>query len=79
MTVIIQKSNRCKKDVLMNIMTAQKDSRFAVYFVIFGFMLIIATGTDMLFSDNKTIPLWVSLIGLVSILIGFFLRKQATK
>jgi|GEM_PF-2599208 len=58
-------------------MSSNKDSRFAVYFVIFGFMLIIATGTDMLLSDNKTIPLWVSLIGLVLILIGFLLRKQA--
>ena len=43
-------------------MDEQKESRFALLFAVFGFMLIIATGVDFLLGNNN-IPFIVSIIG----------------
>ena len=56
-------------------MDEQKESRFALLFAVFGFMLIIATGVDFLLGNNN-IPIVVSLFGLVLILIAMALRKR---
>ena len=56
-------------------MDEQKESRFALLFAVFGFMLIIATGVDFLLGNNN-IPIIVSLFGLVLILIAMALRKR---
>ncbi len=55
-------------------MEEQKESRFALLFAVFGFMLIIATGVDLLLGNNN-IPIIVSIIGLVLIIIAMALRK----
>ena len=57
-------------------MEEQKESRFALLFAVFGFMLIIATGVDLLLGNNS-IPLIVSIIGLVLIITAMALRKRA--
>jgi len=49
--------------------------RLSLPFVVFGFMLIIATGFNMILGDD-TIPIIVSIIGLVFIIIGMTLRKR---
>jgi len=49
-------------------MGEQKESIFALLFAVFGFMLIIATGVDLLLGNNS-IPIIVSIIGLVLIQI----------
>jgi len=56
-------------------MDEQKESRFALLFAVFGFMLIIATGVDFLLGSNN-IPIIVSIIGLVLIIIAMALRKR---
>ena len=56
-------------------MDEQKESRFALLFAVFGFMLIIATGVDFLLGNNN-IPIVVSIIGLVLIIIAMALRKR---
>ena len=56
-------------------MDEQKESRFALLFAVFGFMLIIATGVDFLLVSNN-IPIFVSIIGLVLIIIAMVLRKR---
>ena len=57
-------------------MGEQKESRFALLFAVFGFMLIIATGVDLLLGNNS-IPLVVSIIGLALIITAMALRKRA--
>jgi len=57
-------------------MGEQKESGFALLFAVFGFMLIIATGVDLLLGNNS-IPLTVSIIGLVLIITATVLRKRA--
>jgi small neutral amino acid transporter SnatA (MarC family) len=56
-------------------MEEKKESILPLLFAVFGFMLIIATGVDMLLGNNK-IPVIVSIIGLVLIIIALFLRKK---
>ena len=56
-------------------MDQQKESILPLLFAMFGFMLIIATGVDMLL-DNNNIPVIVSIIGLVLIIVAMFLRKR---
>ena len=50
-------------------------SRFALPLAAIGFMLIIATGFNMLISD--TIPLIVAVIGLALVIIAMVLRKKS--
>ena len=57
-------------------MGEQKESIFALLFAVFGFMLIIATGVDLLLGNNS-IPIIVSIIGLVLIITAMALRKRA--
>jgi len=47
-----------------------------MYFAIFGFMLIIATGTDLFITGIGNIPTWVAIIGLILIIIALILRKR---
>ena len=56
-------------------MVENKDSILPLLFAVFGFMLIIANGVDMLLGNNE-IPVIVSIIGLVMIVIALFLRKK---
>ena len=56
-------------------MDEQKESRFALLFAVFGFILIIATGVDFLLGNNN-IPIIASIIGLVLIIIAMALRKE---
>ena len=56
-------------------MEEKKESILPLLFAVFGFMLIIATGVDMLLGNNE-IPVIVSIIGLVLIVIAIFLRKK---
>ena len=51
-------------------------SRLALPFAVIGFMIIIATGFNMLIGDN-TIPLIVSVIGLLFVIIAMILRKKS--
>ena len=52
----------------------KKESIFPLLFAVFGFMLIIATGVDLLLGNNK-IPVFISIIGLVLIIIAMYLKK----
>ena len=52
-----------------------KESFYPLLFVVFGFMMIIATGVDLLIG-SENIPLIVSVIGLIMILIGMYLRNR---
>ena len=56
-------------------MDEKKESSYALLFAVLGFMLIIATGVDLLLGNNK-IHLIVSIIGLVLIIIAMSLRKR---
>jgi small neutral amino acid transporter SnatA (MarC family) len=56
-------------------MEEKKESILPLLFAIFGFMLIIATGVDMLLGNNK-IPIIVSIIGLFLIIIAMTFRKR---
>ena len=56
-------------------MEEKKESILPLLFAIFGFMLIIATGVDMLLGNNE-IPIIVSIIGLFLIIIAMTLRKK---
>ncbi|MCK5030642.1 MAG: hypothetical protein KAR64_04185 [Thermoplasmatales archaeon] len=56
-------------------MERQKESKFALLFAVFGFMLIIANGVDFLLGNNS-IPMIVSIIGLVLIIVAMILRKK---
>ena len=56
-------------------MEEKKESILPLLFAVFGFMLIIANGVDMLLGNNE-IPVIVSIIGLVLIIIAMVLRKK---
>ena len=56
-------------------MEEKKESILPLLFAIFGFMLIIATGVDMLLGNNE-IPIIVSIIGLILIIIAMSFRKK---
>ena len=45
---------------------------------IFGFLLIIATGTSMLLNQSQ-IPPYVAIIGLILLLIATYLQKKERK
>ncbi len=59
-------------------MDNQKRSRFALLFAVFGFMLIIATGTDFIIGGNK-IPILVSIIGLILIIVAMILKRRSER
>ncbi|MBS3749558.1 MAG: hypothetical protein KGY65_04180 [Candidatus Thermoplasmatota archaeon] len=50
--------------------------RLALPLAVFGFMLIIATGTSMILNRNDNIPLIISIIGLILLIIAVMLRKE---
>jgi protein-S-isoprenylcysteine O-methyltransferase Ste14 len=50
-------------------------AKLALPFAVFGFLLIIATGTSMLLNESA-IPLFVSIIGLLFLIIAMILRKK---
>jgi hypothetical protein len=54
---------------------SEKTSFYPLLFVVFGFMMIIANGVDLLIG-SENIPIIVSIIGLIMILIGMILRKR---
>ena len=56
----------------------KKESIYPLLFAVFGFMLIIANGVDFLLGNN-TMPLTVSIIGLILIIIAMSLRKREQK
>ena len=58
------------------VVTKQLLSRLALPFAVFGFMLIIATGFNMLLGRD-TIPLFVSIIGLIFVVFAMVFRKKA--
>lgn len=59
-----------EKDIM-----SDKESFYPLLFAVFGFMMIIATGVDILIG-SENIPMIVSVIGLIMILIAMFLRKR---
>jgi hypothetical protein len=54
---------------------SKKTSFYPLLFVVFGFMLIIATGVDLLIG-SENIPMIVSIFGLIMIVVGSILRKR---
>ncbi|MFO8077193.1 MAG: hypothetical protein R6U21_00920 [Thermoplasmatota archaeon] len=56
-------------------MTPYQDSRLALPLAVFGFMLIIATGMDLILG-NYQIPMVVSFIGLACLILAIYLRKR---
>lgn len=56
-------------------MEERNESSYPLLFAVFGFMLIIANGVDLLLGNNS-IPIIVSIIGLFLIIIAMFLRKR---
>lgn len=56
-------------------MEERNESSYPLLFAVFGFMLIIANGVDLLLGNNS-IPIIVSIIGLLLIIIAMFLRKR---
>ncbi len=59
-------------------MEKQKKSRFALLFAVFGFMLIIAKGTDMIIGGDN-LPMIVPIIGLSLIIIAMLLRRRTQR
>jgi len=57
-------------------MSEKRESKYLLFLAVFGFMLIIATGANMVIGDN-TIPPLVSIIGLVLIIVAMLLRKKS--
>ena len=57
-------------------MNKQFLSRLSLPLAVFGFMLIIATGFNMLLRINS-IPLIVSIIGLILVIIAMIFRKKS--
>ena len=51
-------------------------SRISLPLAVFGFMLIIATGFNMLLGKN-TIPLFLSIIGLFLLIIAMIVKKKS--
>jgi len=50
-------------------------SHLSLPFAVFGFMLIIATGFNMIFGYD-TIPIIISIIGLAFIIIAMLIRRR---
>ncbi len=59
-------------------MTSSKPFKYklALPLAVFGFMLIIATGTSMLLNQNDHFPLIVAFIGLILLIIAITIRKE---
>lgn len=56
-----------------------KVSKFALPLAVFGFLLIIATGTSMIiseFQESTSIPLFVAVIGLILLIAAMVLRNK---
>jgi len=53
-------------------------SKITMPLAIFGFLLIIATGTSMLLNQSQ-IPPYVAIIGLILLLIATYLQKKERK
>jgi len=56
-------------------MKNQTYSNISLLLAVFGFMLIIATGTDFLL-DKNSIPMVVSIIGLSFIIIAMMIKRK---
>ncbi|MDG6228484.1 MAG: hypothetical protein QCH96_00800 [Candidatus Thermoplasmatota archaeon] len=56
-------------------MKNQTYSNISLLLAVFGFMLIIATGTDFLL-DKNSIPMMVSIIGLSFIIIAMMIKRK---
>lgn len=56
-------------------MKNQTYSNISLLLAVFGFMLIIATGTAFLL-DKNSIPMLVSIIGLIFIIIAMIIKKK---
>ncbi len=56
-------------------MNSSHDSIFALPLAVIGFMLIIATGMDLILGNYK-IPMVVSFIGLACLILAIYLRKR---
>jgi hypothetical protein len=54
---------------------SENESFYPLLFAVFGFMIIIATGVDFLFG-SESIPIFVSIIGLLMIIVAMILRKR---
>jgi hypothetical protein len=50
-------------------------SKISIPLAIFGFLLIIATGTSMLLNESQ-IPPYVAIIGLILLLIATYIQKK---
>lgn len=50
-------------------------NKLALPLAVFGFLLIIATGTSMLLNEGQ-IPLPVSIVGLILLILAMILRKK---
>ena len=50
-------------------------AKLALPLAVFGFLLIIATGTSMILNQGA-IPMFVSIIGLIFLIIAMSLRKK---
>jgi len=57
-------------------MNKNNESKFALPLAVFGFMLIIATGVNMLIGNGE-IPQIISFIGLILIVCAMWLRKRS--
>lgn len=53
-------------------------SKITMPLAIFGFLLIIATGTSMLLNQSQ-IPPYVAIIGLIFLLVATYLQKKERK
>jgi hypothetical protein len=54
---------------------SENESFYPLLFAVFGFMMIIATGVDFLIG-SESIPMIVSVLGLLMIIIAMILRKR---
>jgi hypothetical protein len=48
---------------------------YSLLFAVFGFMMIIATGVDFILG-SENIPIIISVIGLIMIIIGMYIKKK---
>jgi len=53
-------------------------SKMSMPLAIFGFLLIIATGTSMLLNESQ-IPPFVAIVGLILLLIATYIQKKERK
>jgi hypothetical protein len=59
-------------------MASKSGEKYALLIAVFGFMLIIATGVNMLIGDDSIPPL-VSIIGLILIIVAMMLKKRSVQ